>query len=146
MEVVFTFHKSENFFRKLDSAFAAFSPYFGECNINTEFFAFFSDKLKFRFCIGRESVDCNHAWESVILRYVFHVLQEIWNTLFECFEVFVIEVSLCNAAVIFQCSYGCNNNCRIRSEACFSALDVNEFFCSEVSSETCFRDNDISEF
>ena len=52
----------------------------------------------------------------------------------------------CHAAVVFQCTHGCHQHCRIRMQACHPAFDIKELLCAQIGTEACLCDGDICHF
>ena len=69
------------------------------------------------------------------------MLQQVRKTFLQSLQIFIVEVSLCHAAVVFQRAYRCNDDNCVRLQSCHTALDVQEFLGSEVCAEArlCYR-------
>jgi len=74
------------------------------------------------------------------------VLFEVDDSLAERFEVLFPKLCLCNSAIIFKGTYSCYKNNGIGLKAGFPAFDIEEFFGSEIGSESRLSNNDIREF
>ncbi len=111
-KVVWFLYEAKYFFSKFDSAFSAFCPYFGKGYIYAKFFTFCFYKIKLCLCICRECIDSNYAWQFVNILDVGYMFQKVWETFLKCFQVFIVKVSFCNTAVVFQGTYSSyDNNC-----------------------------------
>ena len=68
------------------------------------------------------------------------MLLQVHDTLFQCFQVLCAQIGFRNAAVIFQCADSRNQYYGIGSKTRLTALDVEEFFSTQICAETGFRD------
>ncbi len=66
-------------------------------------------------------------------------------TLFEGFNIFLLQIFFGNAAMHFQCTDGCNDNCSSRCKARFAALNIKEFFSAKISTKASFCHHIISQ-
>ena len=90
VEVVFSLYKTQNFFRELNTACAAFAPDLRKCDVYPKLPALFSDQRKFCLGICWEAVNRDNTWKTKIARDVFDMLQKIWQTLAQHFQIFVV--------------------------------------------------------
>ena len=72
------------------------------------------------------------------------MFQQVWKSFFQCFQVLIVQVSLWNAAVVFQSTDSCYDNYSVWCQACHTALDIQEFLSSQVSAEACFCDGVVT--
>ena len=71
------------------------------------------------------------------------MFQQVWHTFFQSFQIFVVQVCFCNAAVVFQGTNSCYDYNCIRFQARHTAFDVEEFLSTKVSTEACLCDSVI---
>ena len=71
---------------------------------------------------------------------------EVAATLRQRFDVFLAEILFRDAALHLQCLDRRNEDNSVRRQARLAALDVEEFFRTEVSAETRLRDHVIRHF
>ena len=71
------------------------------------------------------------------------MLQKVWKTFLQSFQVLIVQVSLWNAAIIFQCTYGSYDHYCVWLQTCHTAFDVQEFLCTKVSTKTSLCDGVI---
>ena len=72
--------------------------------------------------------------------------EKIRNASFECAEILCIELFFVKSAVHLERTNRCNDNDRIGSKSCHSALYIEELFCAEISAEACLGDSIIAHF
>ena len=98
-------------------------------------------------CIGvcYEMVQCYHNGNAVFLN-IFNVLFQIHKALCQCIQIFIGQICLRHTAVIFQRTHSCNQNNRIGLQACLTALDIKEFFSTQICTEACLCYNIIRNF
>ena len=131
------------FLSKVDTALAAFSEYVGQCYVNTVFSAMLANCLQLFCGILSEDVDGNYAGNAEFFN-VFDMLLQIYQTFFNCLYVRSLQVGFRYTAVHLQCTNGSNDNGCVRFQACITAFDIKEFFCTQVSAEACLGDSIIS--
>ena len=141
----FCFQCFQNFFSQRFAAFAAFCPYSCYCKCSAHCFASFFYICNFCICISYEVVQSYNNGNTIFLD-VFDVFFQVYETFCQSIQVFVGQVSFCNAAIVFHCTYCRNQNNRIGFQACFTAFDIKEFFSTQVSTEACFCYNIVSNF
>ena len=145
-KVVRLLAQTDDFLCQLDAAFAALCPYFRQCHIYAELLAFCFYKIKLCLCIGRECVDRYDARKLVYVLDVGNMLEQVRDTLFKCLDILVVQVSLCNASVVLQCTNCCHDNNCTRMQIRHTALDIQELLCTEVCTEACLCDRIVSQF
>ena len=70
---------------------------------------------------------------------------QIGKTGFQRSQVFLVQIGLCTAAVMLQGANGSNDNNGVGIEACIAALDVQEFFGTQVGAEAGLGDHIIAQ-
>ena len=121
---------------KLYSAVSALCEYLGERKIRALCFAYFLNVGKLGGGIGVEAVYCYHYGKAVFAKIVYMSFK-VDSSCLERIEIFARQLCLWNSAVIFKRSYSCDENHRVGRKPCLPALDVKEFFGSEIGSEAC---------
>ena len=101
------------------------------------------NELELRLRIQREPVDCDHAGQFIHLRDVLNMLEQVRDALFKSFQILRAKLGLRNAAIVLQRADSRYDNDCARGQACHAALNVKEFFRTEVCAEAGFRDGVI---
>ena len=64
------------------------------------------------------------------------MFQQVRKTFLQSLQVLIVQVCFCNAAVVLQSTHGSYDHDCVRFQSCHTALDVQEFLCTQVSAET----------
>ena len=144
--IIWLFAETDYFFCKLQTAFATFCPYFRKSYVYAHFFTFCLYKIKLCLGICWESIDSNYTWKFVYICNIAYMFQKVRETFFKSLKVLVVQVSFCNAAIVFQSTNSCNNNNSVWFQTCHTAFDVKEFLSTKVSAEASLCNCVISQF
>ena len=136
--------ETDNFLCQSDTALAAFCPNLGQSNVYTQLFTFSLYQIQLGFGIGRECIDSNYAGQFVYICDVAYMFQQVRKTFLQSLQVLLVQVCLRNAAVVFQSTNSSYDNNCVRFQTCHTALDIQEFLCTKVSTETSLCDGVIS--
>ena len=135
--VVGLFAETYDLFSQLHAAFAAFCPYLGQNYVYAKLLALLLYQLNLSLSIGRELVDGYYAGQLIYVGDIAYMLQKVRKSFLQSLQILVVQLSLRNAAVVLQGTYGrYDDNC-VGLQACHTALDIQELLCSQVCAEAC---------
>ena len=145
-EIVGLFAETNDLFCERFAALAAFRPYGGEYDIDTELTAFFDDQIDLGIRVGGETVYGYDGGELIYVTDIGNVAEKVGNTLFECFQIFRCELGLIETAVHLERADGRNDDDCGGSESCGAAFDIEELFCAKVCAKSCFSNRIVPHF
>jgi len=129
---------------KLNAAFTALFPDLGKCKLTSAFSAELLHVIRLRFCVCDKGVQGNHNRHTELLQ-VLNMLLQVDNPLLQCIQILCAKIRFRHAAVVFECTHGCNQHNGIRCQSCFPALDIEEFFSAEICAKAGLRNHIIRE-
>ncbi|KXT85823.1 hypothetical protein STRDD11_00199 [Streptococcus sp. DD11] len=136
----------DHLFRQLSAAFPALGPDVGDDDINAAFLAGVIDSLQFGLGIQREFIDCHDCGQTVDILDIFQMLVQIGQTICNSLHILCGQVALGYAAVHLKGPNGGYQHDSRRPQARHPALDVNEFFSSQICSKSGFSDRIVGVF
>ena len=74
------------------------------------------------------------------------MLEEIRQSFFQCVQVFIVQLCLCDAAMIFQRPDGRHDNDGAGPQSGHSAFDVHELLRPQIGGKTGLRDRIVAHF
>ena len=140
-----TFNQSNYFFSKFNTAFATTSEYIGQSYVYTVFSAVFTYSFQFFRSILCKNIDGNYQRYAKFLN-VFNVFFKVYDTFFNCFHVGSSQFRFRNTTMHLESTNSCNQYNSVRFQACITAFNIKEFFCTKVSTKTCFSNGVVCQF
>ena len=132
----------QDLFRQGFTTFTTFCPYLRQGEFTASVLTEFFDKCVFRRCICHKGVQC-HDYRNAKLLQVFNMFLQVYDTLFQCFQVLCSQVCFRHSAIVLQCTDSRNQYDCVRMKICFPALDIHKFLSAKVCAEACFGDYNI---
>ena len=68
---------------------------------------------------------------------------QVRQTSLHCVYIRLFQIRLGHSAMHLQRTYCSYQHAGVRSQACLTAFDVEEFFCAQVSAESGFRNGEV---
>src|SRR5690606_26640864 len=118
-------------------SFTTFGPTFGFHSFHTYFGTFFNHQIHFFLAIVVETVD-GYDRNEIEFADIFNMLGQIGKTFFHSFYAGSVVLFRGCSTVMTQCANRCHNSNSFWFQTGGSAFYVEEFFGSEIGSETGF--------
>ena len=131
--------------RQFDAAFTALLPYLGQSKTAASLLAETFHIFQLCLCVCHKLIQGDYAG-NIVFCYIFYVLFQIHNSLFQSFQIFLPKICLRNTTIILKSPYCGNQNHRIRTKATHPALDVKKLFSAEICAKTCLSNRIICQF
>ena len=144
MEVGGLFTRLNDLLRQLHAAVAALAEHVGEREIGAVLLAVAFDIGELRLGVGAKAVD-RHDDRHAVFAHVFNVYAEVDNALLKRLKVLLRDLRLGHAAVVFQGAAGGDQHDGGRTQTGKAALDVEEFFRTQIGAEACLGDAVVSQ-
>ncbi|MCY1298205.1 hypothetical protein D9M70_476790 [compost metagenome] len=119
-------------------------PMPAEHGVGTECRHIVLDRLDLGLGVGGEVVDRDDRGNAELLD-VLHMAPEVGTALAQGLQVFLAEIVLLHAAIHLDRSDGGDDHRGIGLQPRLAALDVEEFFCTEIGAEAGFRHDIVGE-
>ena len=78
--------------------------------------------------------------------HILDVLLQVGTAFFQCIKVFRAEIGTRHSAIVFQRPNGGDQNNTAWRQAAETAFDIEEFFSTEIGTESCLGDGVIGKF
>ena len=135
--------KADDLFGQRFAALAALGPDFGQGNIDAQLMALCFNEIQLGLRVCRKGIDGHDAGQTENILDIADMLQQVGQTLFQGFQILIVQITLRHAAVILQSPDRSDDHNGIRPETGDTALDVEELLRTEIGGETRFRDHII---
>ena len=144
LELARLLNQTHDLIGKLERALAALGPDLGKLNVDAELLALGLDESKLGLGVRRETVDGDHAGQTINVLDVVDMTQQVGHAGLEGLEVLLVEVGLGDATVVLQRTSGGDDHDGAGANARHAALDVEELLGTQIGTEAGLGNGDIA--
>ncbi len=135
----------QDFPSQIQSPFAAFGPAVVQSHIDTIILTKAGKQCYFGIRVCQEAVYAYYDGD-IIFAHIFDMFLQISKALFQCFQIFRLEIFLIYSAVHLKRPDGGDDDDGIWFNSGKAAFDIHELFRTQVSTESGFRHRYFSHF